>query len=136
APAGADLDQALARLETQLAADIVAPRALRGGEVVVPCRPIGLRIEAVGAEHQLEEAMRQSIVPARIGPGRREAAVGIAIFEVAPHDGKNRIRCVAELAAIGDPHDLARGALTENVDVALEPRLEEADIAEHQGSPL
>ena len=62
APARADVEQAVAGLQAQLAADHLELVALGGCDVVLPIREIGARIDHLGVEKEGIELVREVVV--------------------------------------------------------------------------
>jgi hypothetical protein len=127
-PAAADVEQALARFQPQLAADHVELVPLRPGDVVVPVGlKIGAGIDHLRVQKEPVEVVRHVVVigdVALVGLGPAVAGIGL-VFDPrqgARHAGRRAQKAIGglkrlELAQAPElPHDLAARALVGEVE--------------------
>jgi hypothetical protein len=102
APAAADVQQPLAGLQAQLAADVVQLALLRGVQVVVGRLEVGARIDHAPVEPQRVEVVRDVVM---VGDGRAVALDRMALAR-QPRRAATAGRVIG---AGGQPQQLARG---------------------------
>ena len=98
APAAADVEKALARLQPQLAADHVELVVLRSREVIVRLAEIGAGVDHLGIEKELVERVREVVVVVNVLAVSRLGAVPARLVAAhrssgnGPPRGTNRKR--------------------------------------------
>ncbi len=90
APAAADVEEALAGLQAQLAADHFELVALRLGDVVVPVGVVGAGVDHLGVEEERVELVRQVVV---------ELDVVLVVGGLAPAAGDLALEALVVAAA-------------------------------------
>src|SRR5688572_27209916 len=135
AEAAADVDHLLARLEQELLRHVVALVALRLLQRARALLPVGAGVEHQRiVEPQLVELGGQGVV--EVGVALRLRALGVRMRELVPavaDPGKGRAALVDAAFHAGGQR-LGKAAL--DVDVAVEVRLEQPDVAERGHAPV
>ena len=128
AEAAADVDEALAGRQPDLAAHMVDLVALRLLQRVRAFAPVGAGVHQQRVvEPQLVELGAQAVVGARIGLGLRGAAVGMAQFVQVVLDLVDRVEARVDVGHQAGGEGGAEVAV--DVDLLVEIRLQQADVA-------